>query len=760
MKKPALKKWHIVVSGIILLFIIILFATPRIARWYIVKNGPELIGRKILIDKIRINYFTGKLRIKDVSMFEADGSTTFASFSQLKVNVDYLPLLRNEIVVKYISLADPYVQVLQDGSRFNFSDLITADSTEQESDNIKQADTISKAVTIPEEPLKYIINNISITNGYVKYTDISLDHTIALDSLDLTIPGFTWNSDSTNFGVDFRFVDGGGLYSNLSLNQSDSTYSIILGLDSINLGIVEPYIKNSLNISSIEGYLSSDLLIKGSISSILQLFVHGVNNIYGFQLQDTLNRTVFSFNDLTIGLDTFQLDKNRIRIDSITLKDPYIYFELIDTTNNWLAMIKSSPATKPDSLSKTDSPGQTDSLYLDSSAQQSAETSDSSKSFSYNFPRLAITGGTIVFSDKTLSYPFEYKIENLNIESSESPENQGKLSLKVMAGLNGKGTLRTNATVNPVNLNDDMKLSLEIGQFRMKDVDSYFKDYFGFPVKGGIMNFKTDNTMIAGTLESNNNIYFRGFTLNDKLEAESRFKVPLRLAIGVLSDKDGIIDLKAPVKMTGDEVKIKNLARIIFRVIGNLFIKAAVSPYNLLAGLYEADPESLKMIELGLTEMFTDEKKLKTVDIIADILNDKPRLDVDFIYCINQAKAADSLAYILTVEDYMNKNTAAEAYRRQISDSTLIRYLLNKPYAASLPANSGLDILCRNYIGSDNLKVRLDSLRSYQTGIIKNYLSVDRTIPSERFRVIGATPDSLLPDVKYPSFRIYFTAGE
>jgi hypothetical protein len=246
----------------------------------------------------------------------------------------------------------------------------------------------------------------------------------------------------------------------------------------------------------------------------------------------------------------------------------------------------------------------------------------------------------------------------------------------------------------------------------MKDVDAYFKHYFGFPVKGGIMNFRTDNTLMPGSLESNNNIYFRGFALNDKTDAESRFKVPLKLAIGVLTDKDGVIDLKAPVRMKGDEVKIKNLARIIFRVIGNLFIKAAVSPYNLLAGLYEADPESLKKIDLGLTQISPDENNMKTVNLIARILTDKPQLNVDLIYCINQSRAADSLAYILTVEDYRNKNTAAEANRKEVPDSILLRYLLTKQFAASLPDSSGLDVLCRNYIGEENLNLRNEPVLS------------------------------------------------
>ena len=95
------------------------------------------------------------------------------------------------------------MEVLQNGDIFNFSDLMESDSSAAETD------------TIPSKPVKYIINNISINRGVVKYTDQILNHTISMNRVDLNIPGFTWNSDSTRLGVDFRFIDGGRLFSNL-----------------------------------------------------------------------------------------------------------------------------------------------------------------------------------------------------------------------------------------------------------------------------------------------------------------------------------------------------------------------------------------------------------------------------------------------------------------------------------------------------------------------------------------------------------------
>ena len=563
MKTGSFKKRRLILPGMLFLIILALFAAPRVAEWYLERNSQDLTGRNISIGKIRVNYFTGVLRINDFLMFEADGKTVFASFRQLKIDLAYLPLFRKEYVVQSVSLDDPYVQILQEGTEFNFSTLLKQDST------------ISEEDTLPGEPAKYILNNINITGGFVKYTDVPLNHTISLDKIDLKIPGFTWNSDSARLNAGFRFVDGGGLYSDLSVNQADSTYSINLKLYSLNLGILEPYVKNYLNISSFRGFISNELLIKGSTGSILKLFVRGNNDAFGFSMQDTLNRTIFSFNNLSVNIDTFTIDGNRLRINSITLKDPYVLFERADSANNWLALLKQSD------------PGPADTT------QQASDTTEAHPGFSYNIPPVSISEGSVLISDKTLKYPFEYKIENLSIKSSEQEDQTGKISLDISALLNGTGSLRINTILNPDNLSNEMDLNLEIGRFKMKDMDPYFRHYFGFPVTGGIMNFKTGNRLREKSLDSDNRIYFRKFTLAERIKAETEYSLPLRLAVGILSDKDGVIDLKAPVKMRGDEVKIINLGRIIFRVIGNLFIKAAVSPFNLLSGLYETDPSSL-----------------------------------------------------------------------------------------------------------------------------------------------------------------------
>ncbi|MBK8883787.1 MAG: DUF748 domain-containing protein [Bacteroidales bacterium] len=723
------KKRYKVLIGFVILIAILLFAAPRVGRWYIVKNSLDLVGRNMTIDKIRLNYFTGTIRIENLKLFESKSDSVFLSFKRLKVNLNYLPLFKNEIFVKYISLDDPNVMVLQNGDIFNFSDLMTSDTLQVVKD------------TIPDKPIMYIINNISINRGFVKYTDQLLDHSISMNRIDLNIPGFTWNSDSTRLGVDFRFIDGGRLYSNLALNQADSTYSVTLKLDSLNLNIIEPYVENSMYISAISGYLSNDIIITGDMRSIMNISVQGTNQIFDFQMQDTLKRTIFSFDEFSVDVDTFLLEQNRISLNNIKIARPFIFVELIDSANNWLNIMKPSPEAVTDTLHQN-----TDTL----------KTEDKS---SFTFSKLEIAEGKIKLTDKTLRYPFEYTIDNIMISSSPDKKIPEWIDITMSAGLNGTGSFKAELALDPLSASD-MDISLSIGQFRMKDVEPYFMHYFGFPVTSGRMNFSTQNSMRANSLKSNNSIYFRKFNLAKKSDEKTEYNIPLRLALGVMSDKDGIIDLKAPVEMEGENVKVGNVRKIVFHAIGTLFVKAAVSPLNMIGGLFQVDPEKLETIHLLLTDPSPDKENMKSVDLLADILNKKPGLDIDIVYCINNPKTADTLAYILASEDYARSTGTSGTGSNTVPDSILSRFILGKMPADSLLAKSGLRELCRNYAGAEKLNFKIDSLRSSQASFLQSYMVNDKMIPADRFRIVSIMPDSIKYEETVPSFRIFFTAGD
>jgi len=113
----------------------------------------------------------------------------------------------------------------------------------------------------------------------------------------------------------------------------------------------------------------------------------------------------------------------------------------------------------------------------------------------------------------------------------------------------------------------------------------------------------------------------------------------------------------------------------------------------------------------------------------------------------------------MAIEDYLKNNQNTDSNLKNVADSTVIKYLLNKTPSLASQSDQGLKSLCRNYIGTVKIEAKLDSIKALQINFIANYLSHDKVIPAERFKIIPLAPDTIKPSGNYPAFRTYFTEG-
>ncbi|MDD3431322.1 MAG: hypothetical protein PHF38_04765, partial [Bacteroidales bacterium] len=136
MKK--IKKRHLIPALVLLLLSALLFFLSDIVRQLAEHKAPELLGRKVSIGALHINYAKVSLRIKDFVLYEADQETPFVAFDELYIDVEPWALLKKEYALDALRLINPEVEICQNGTRFNFDDLIppsdstTVDSLEQQ----------------------------------------------------------------------------------------------------------------------------------------------------------------------------------------------------------------------------------------------------------------------------------------------------------------------------------------------------------------------------------------------------------------------------------------------------------------------------------------------------------------------------------------------------------------------------------------------------------------------------------------------------
>jgi len=151
---------------------VIAFILPGIIKGRAIRGIEEATGRKAAIAAIHLNPFTWTARVEGFRLREKGADVTFAAFSSVQLSVSPRSLLRFAPIVSEIQVAAPYVRIVRTAANtYNFSDLLAG---KKES----------------EKPLRFSLNNITITHGSVDFLDRGLsrekDH--AVRQIEVGIP--------------------------------------------------------------------------------------------------------------------------------------------------------------------------------------------------------------------------------------------------------------------------------------------------------------------------------------------------------------------------------------------------------------------------------------------------------------------------------------------------------------------------------------------------------------------------------------------
>jgi hypothetical protein len=175
------RTWAIIFVSIIALIIIALTIAPGIARKVAIKNSKEWVGRQISLDKLKINYFTGSIRIFD---FKNEG------FFSSSININP--------VGGDFDLYD---------STNNFFEILNYETIT--ADTLQDVVVAQAIETDTAAPLFYAVNSIVIVDGTIDFADNTTSET------------FKYNLGELEMSVDSISSDAGWIdtYSKMLLNK-------------------------------------------------------------------------------------------------------------------------------------------------------------------------------------------------------------------------------------------------------------------------------------------------------------------------------------------------------------------------------------------------------------------------------------------------------------------------------------------------------------------------------------------------------------
>jgi hypothetical protein len=177
------------------------------------------------------------------------------------------------------------------------------------------------------------------------------------------------------------------------------------------------------------------------------------------------------------------------------------------------------------------------------------------------------------------------------------------------------------------------KLFLDI-EGRTKGVDlprltPYSLKYAGYPILKGKLSMEVKYKVEDEKLNANNHLFLDQLTFGDKVDSPTATKLPVLLAVSLLKNTRGEIDINLPVSGTLNDPKF-SVGGIIIQVIINVLTKIVTAPFALLASAFGGG-EELGYVEFAAGSATLSAEQTKRIDTLAKALNDRPALKLDII---------------------------------------------------------------------------------------------------------------------------------
>src|ERR1039458_5733498 len=119
--------------------------------------------------------------------------------------------------------------------------------------------------------------------------------------------------------------------------------------------------------------------------------------------------------------------------------------------------------------------------------------------------------------------------------------------------------------------------------------------YAGHPLNKGKLTMGLHYGIKQKQLKAENKFLIDHFTLGPRNDSTNATHLPVKLAVALLKDRKGQINLDIPLSGKTDDPQFA-IAPLIFKVILNVIVKAATSPFSLLGALVGGG-EELSFVE-------------------------------------------------------------------------------------------------------------------------------------------------------------------
>jgi uncharacterized protein involved in outer membrane biogenesis len=366
---------------------------------------------------------------------------------------------------------------------------------------------------------------------------------------------------------------------------------------------------------------------------------------------------------------------------------------------------------------------------------------------------VTLAHGRVLFSDRFIQPNYSANLSELNGRLSQfsSRKVDGAVQLadlEVRGRAEGTATLFIGGKVNPLAKPLALDIQGKVRDLELSPLSPYAIKYAGYGIERGKLSVDVAyKVQPDGRLDATNNIVLNQLQFGDKVDGAPN-SLPVKLAVALLADRNGVIDINLPVSGSLNDPEFK-IGAVVWKVITNLIVKAVTAPFNLLVGAFGGSGgDEMNAVAFANGQSVLGKEAGATLDKLAKALLDRPAIHMTIVGQADFTQERDAIR-----SERLNTLLLGEKRRRAVAngkdasgvlavDAGEYAALLKQVYRRSdVKKPRNLVGLAKDLSDAEMEKLLLDSISVSQEAVrdlalargvaVKEYL-VSRQVPAER----------------------------
>jgi hypothetical protein len=560
-----------------------------------------------------------ELGVDELGIRRIGEETDTARFARLTLaNFDF-DLAKNAANVEKVRVDGGSVHAWRDAEgNLNLAQLTQpAGEAAPQAEPAAAGETAAPAPATPEaaSPFVFSAPDIELAGLVVLVEDRQVEPAIKLmlDPFTLRVTGFS-SAPGTTLGIvaATKIEQSATLDADLTFAMDEGELKGTARLAGFDLTVIQPYLDRYTRMDLLEGVLTTDLavllLADGGFAAEGTIQVDRLRTVDKAQQEDFIQWA-------RLRAEGFRYDGRtaELAIRTLRLRSPYarVIIAADETINLVEIMTPANPAPA-----------------YQASVQFATEEGPPPQETKIRIDTVALEDASLNFADFWIQPNYRVGIEQLNgsimgLSSEETSratlDLEGKVDRYAPATISGTMNLLSAALFTDINL--------KFAGVDLTSVTPYSGHFAGYKIEKGKLSVDVTYRVENRALDAKQKFVIDQLQLGEKVESPDAVSLPLKLAVALLKDRNGVIDIDLPMTGSLDDPQFK-MGPLIWKAIVGLLTKIATAPFVLIGSLFGGGPE-VNFVEFDPGATALDPAGQEKMAAVHKALVERPALQVD-----------------------------------------------------------------------------------------------------------------------------------